>query len=126
MATVAPTKKETRGIDGRSVIHEYGTSASNTDITISTGSSGVRQLMGVTVKYGGAASTTITITHNFLGGPGGTTYDVLLKSQALSAAADFFWQPDAPWYLQDGDTVTVVAPALSGQTTRVLIETVGI
>lgn len=123
MAVVAATKYEKTTLrDGASVVQFYGVSASATDITISSiAATQPARLISVSVKYGAAASTAITVTHNYLGGPGGTTYDVLLDSTTLSADTDYAFLPSSDWYVNGGDTITVVAPALSGQTARVVI-----
>lgn len=123
MATVTATKYEKPQMGkGVSVAQYFGVSAAATDITMSSiATNQPCRLVSVSVKYGGSASTTITVTHNYLGGPGGSTYDVLLNSTTLSAATDYVFQPPSDWYVNGGDTITVVAPALSGQTARVVI-----
>lgn len=124
MATVVATKYErgTSGLRNTSIEQFYGVSASNTDITmLSLTDTRPRRLVSVTVKYGAAASTTVTVTHN-LSVPG-STYDVLLNSTALTADTDYMFQPTGDYFISGGDTITVLAPALAGQTARVVITT---
>lgn len=124
MATVVATKYEkTVGSDNAFVVQQhYGVSASATDITIaSIANLKPARLVSVSVKYSAAASTTVTVTQNYLGGPTGTTYDVLLNSTALSAQTDYLFQPDSDFYINGGDTITVLAPALAAATASVVI-----
>lgn len=122
MATVAASLKESplhRGT-GRRTQQWYATSASNTEITMVSAGNGARRLVSVSVKYGGSASTTVTVTHNYATITG-TTYDVLLDSTTLTSDTDYVFYPPADHYLGESDTITVVAPALSGQTARVVV-----
>lgn len=122
MAVVAATLKESPlyRASGRRTQQWYGTSAEATEITISSAGKGARRLVSVSVKYGGSASTTITVTHNYAT-IGGTTYDVLLDSTTLSSDTDYVFYPPADHYMGESDTITVVAPLLAGQTARVVI-----
>ena len=81
-----------------------------------------RRLISVTVKYSAAASTTVTVTHDTLGGPG-SGYSVLLNSTALSAQTDYVFQPTGDYFISGNDTITVVAPLLAAQTAKVIITT---
>lgn len=133
MATVVSKLKNNHARSGRSVDIEqwYGTSATNTIITMASGggvaaqSDGFRRLVSVSVKFSGAASVTCTVTHNYVK-IGGGTYDVQIGSIVFAANTDGVYQPTGDWYLADGDTITVVCPAVSGQTAAVVITLEGI
>jgi hypothetical protein len=122
MATVTATLKATtqngrRGID----IQQWsGTSASNTIMTIASGSVGPRRLVSVSVVYGAAFTGTVTITHNYLA-IGGTSFDDALESIVFAGNTSGLMRPTGDEYLNDGDTITVVCPALAGQTSRVVL-----
>lgn len=91
-------------------------SAANTLLTVSVPIGDLRQLLFVTVKYSGAASTTITVTIN---SGAGAAYDVLLVSTLLSADTDFVYVPDRDIFLANDDSLDVVAPAVVGVTSAV-------
>lgn len=91
-------------------------SAAGDPLTLSTPSGKLRRLMLVTVKYSGAASTTITVTIN---SGAGAAYDVLLDSTLLSAATDYVYIPDEEILLASDDSLDVVAPAVAAVTSAI-------
>lgn len=98
----------------------FDASAANTSLTVSTPSGDLRKLLYVTVKYTGAASTTITVKIN---SGAGAAYDILLSSVALSADTDFVYVPDGDILLASNDTIDVVAPAVTAVTSAIAIYT---
>lgn len=125
MATVTATRyaRATNGRRNTEIIQYFGISATNTDITIaSLTDTRPRRLVSVSIKYSANSSTTVTVTHNYLGGPGGTSYDVLLNSTALAAQTDYIFLPSEEIWLSGNDTVTVLAPAVAAATAAVVIE----
>lgn len=96
------------------------TSATNTQMTTSTNTTGLRFLRAVTVKYSGSASVSVTVTLN---SQAGAAYDTVLQTITLSSATDGVYLPTAPLPLVDGDAIDVVSPALSGGTSAVVIYT---
>lgn len=95
-------------------------SASGQAATTSTSTSGSRRLKMVTVKYSGAASVTATVTLN---AAAGAAYDTLLQNITFSAATDGAYIPIEDLPIQDGDAIDVLAPAVTSQTSQVVIYT---
>lgn len=125
MAVVVATKYErgTSQLTNTSIEQFYGTSGSGVEITMaSLTDTRPRRLISVTVKYSAAASTTVTVTHDTLGGPG-SGYSVLLNSTALVAQTDYVFQPTGDYFISGGDTITTVAPLLAAGTAKVIITT---
>jgi c-di-GMP-binding flagellar brake protein YcgR len=56
------------------------------------------------VNFSAACSQTITITFD---SQTHANYDVILKSEVLSSAVDFLYQPTRPIFFQKGDKVVV-------------------
>ena len=94
------------------------TSGSGADLTLATRASGVRRLIGVTVKYSAAATVNVTVT---LDSNLGATFDRLLNTIALAAETEGDFYPSHDVFMADGDTIKVFAPLLAAETASVAI-----
>jgi len=61
-------------------------------------------LEDVRVNFSAACSQAVTITFDSITGD---NYDVILKSETLSAAVDFYHQPARPIFFQKGDKLAI-------------------
>ncbi len=95
-------------------------SNANTQLTLPVPAGELRQLLFATVKYSGAASTTITV---WINSGAGAAYDVLLDSRTLSANTDYVYIPDGEILLADDDSLVVTAPAVVGVTSAITVYT---
>lgn len=61
------------------------------------------ELIGVTIKYSAdPGAENLIITYN---AGNGDTYDVVLKTQAMSGVTSFWWSPDNKFYVGPADTI---------------------
>lgn len=115
MAVVAATRTETK--QSRHVERWVGTSAANTEITLSTSATApatLRRLLYVTVKYSAAPTQTgVTVTLN---NGAGAAYDTLLTTGTANAQATYY-VPAAEMLLMSDDVIDVVGPAAGGAIT---------
>lgn len=114
MAVVAATRTETK--QARHIERWVGTSAANTEITLSTTASpsALRRLLYVAVKYSAAPTQTgVTVTLN---SGAGAAYDTLLTT-GTSNAQSTFYIPGSEVLLMSDDVIDVVGPAAGGAVT---------
>ena len=114
MAVVTATRTETK--QARHIERWVGTSAANTEITLSTTASpsALRRLLYVAVKYSAAPTQTgVTVTLN---SGAGAAYDTLLTT-GTSNAQSTFYIPGSEVLLMSDDVIDVVGPAAGGAIT---------
>ena len=115
MAVVAATRTETK--QARHIERWVGTSAANTEITLSTSATApatLRRLLYVVVKYSAAPTQTgVTVTLN---SGAGAAYDTLLTT-GTSNAQSTFYIPGSEVLLMSDDVIDVVCPAAGGAIT---------
>lgn len=88
--------------------HKMATGSGVLDMTHSVPAREAQQLISVTLHLSAAPTTSENFTITLDSGQG-SAFDVLLYSLDLSTAStvNLVWQPDAPFYLLDGDAVDV-------------------
>lgn len=115
-------------IGGRRVREEWSEqSAANAELTVTTDPAvstsardQPRELKEVRVNYDAAVTATVTATIN---SALGSAYDVTIADLSLSSQQHATYFPNKPTTLREGDTVDVVAAAVSGQKSSIVIVT---
>lgn len=78
--------------------------STSTALSYTTNFAKTTKILGVMFHFSAATSETVTIS---VDNSVGSNYDTLVKSQALTSATDYFWQPDNEFIISSADEIKV-------------------